>query len=132
MIAKWFFQFESTGVARQSDPIFRIDGPSMKIFVSTTSYQFRNQWNSLPPLIKTIDDQEHFSILIKRFLGANFWGNTRQNECWVINCSYQARVEMTVFRKKYTCKGIYMYVEIIHYIHSSHTWSCSHVYGCDS
>lgn len=62
------------GTRSQSGPLFHIDRPNSKKFISTTSYLFRSQWNSLPPHVRIIDDKEHFNLAIKRLYRCKYLG----------------------------------------------------------
>lgn len=55
------------GSRLQSGPIFKIDRPSIKKFISTTAFKFRYEWNKLPTNERVIDDQMHFNMVIKQY-----------------------------------------------------------------
>lgn len=55
-----------------SGPIFKIDQPNSS-FLKSTAYLLRKEWNELPVRIRTIDDPEHFKMVIKRYMRGEYY-----------------------------------------------------------
>lgn len=53
-------------------PIFKIDQPGSSRFANSTAYILRKEWNELPVGVRTIDDFEHFKMVIKRYMKGEY------------------------------------------------------------
>lgn len=53
-------------------PIFKMEHPNSNRFLNSTSYLLRSEWNKLPYSIRSIDDYEHFKMVIKRNMRGNY------------------------------------------------------------
>lgn len=57
-----FFAIDRPGTKLQSGPMFIIERPNSKHFISCVTYIFRNEWNKLPSHIRLLEEQRDFNL----------------------------------------------------------------------